>query len=208
MRAKLDRKPKDYGIMVLFVPHKPPCGTYSVSFWFPALPALFICFLFSGFSFGKMICEAKRSNPQLETREANVTKFQTFKTGTIMNITGRLTKDAEVRTTSTGKQVVNFSVAVNDSYKNKQGERIEQTAYFDCSYWRTPNVVKMLTKGLLVELTGRVSARAWVSKNGEPMAGLNFHTSDIKPLAGGKRAEMSQPSTQSKSDVTTDDLPF
>ena len=45
-----------------------------------------------------------------------------------MNITGRLTGDAEVRTTSNGKQVVNFSVAVNDSYKNKQGERVEQTA--------------------------------------------------------------------------------
>ena len=44
-----------------------------------------------------------------------------------MNITGRLTRDAEVRTTSQDKQVVNFSVATNDSYKNKQGERIEQT---------------------------------------------------------------------------------
>lgn len=36
-----------------------------------------------------------------------------------MNITGRLTRDAEVRTTSNGKQVVNFSVAVNDSYNLK-----------------------------------------------------------------------------------------
>ena len=39
-----------------------------------------------------------------------------------MNITGRLTRNAEVRTTNGGKQVVNFSVAVNDSYKNKQAE--------------------------------------------------------------------------------------
>lgn len=44
-----------------------------------------------------------------------------------MNITGRLTRDAEVRTTSQDKQVVNFSVATNDSYRNKQGERVEQT---------------------------------------------------------------------------------
>ncbi len=51
-----------------------------------------------------------------------------------MNIIGRLTRDAEVRTTSKEKQVVNFSVATNDSYRNKQGERIEQTTYFDCSY--------------------------------------------------------------------------
>jgi single-strand DNA-binding protein len=48
-----------------------------------------------------------------------------------MNITGRLIRDAQVRTTSQEKQVVNFSVAINDSYRNKQGERIEQTTYFD-----------------------------------------------------------------------------
>ncbi len=125
-----------------------------------------------------------------------------------MNITGRLTRDAEVRTTSNGKQVVNFSVAVNDSYKTKQGERIEQTAYFDCSYWRSPKVIKMLTKGLLVELTGRVSARAWVSKNGEAKASLNFHTSDIKPLAGGRKSETVQATTKVNTNSIEDDLPF
>ena len=57
-----------------------------------------------------------------------------------MNIIGRLTRDAEVRRTSQEKQVVNFSVATNDSYRNKQGERIEQTTYFDCSYWLSPKV--------------------------------------------------------------------
>ena len=84
-----------------------------------------------------------------------------------MNITGRLTRNAEVRTLSNEKQVVNFSVAVNDSYRNKQGERIEQTTYFDCSYWISPNVAKILTKGTLVELTGRVSTRPWTANNGE-----------------------------------------
>ena len=54
-----------------------------------------------------------------------------------MNITGRL-QEMRKYTTSQDKQVVNFSVATNDSYRNKQGERIEQTAYFDCSYWITP----------------------------------------------------------------------
>ncbi|WP_312336591.1 single-stranded DNA-binding protein [Sphingobacterium sp.] len=125
-----------------------------------------------------------------------------------MNITGRLTRNAEVRTTNSGKQVVNFSVAVNDSYKNKQGERVEKTAYFDCSYWRTANVAKMLTKGLLVELTGTVSTRAWISKDGEAKAGLDFHTSNIKPLAGGKRAETVQAPTAANNNGADDDLPF
>jgi single-strand DNA-binding protein len=130
-----------------------------------------------------------------------------------MNITGRLTRNAEVRTLSNEKQVVNFSVAVNDGYRNKQGERVEQTTYFDCAYWITPNVAKLLTKGTLVELTGRVSTRAWVSKDGEARAGLNFHTSNIKLHGGSRRAETVQATAQSESNGTAgqdtkDDLPF
>ncbi|CAI9685512.1 single-stranded DNA-binding protein [Elizabethkingia anophelis] len=130
-----------------------------------------------------------------------------------MNITGRLTRNAEVRTLSNEKQVVNFSVAVNDSYKNKQGERVEQTTYFDCAYWISANVARLLTKGTLVELTGRVSPRAWVNKDGEARAGLNFHTSNIKLHGGGNRVETVQATAQSESngftaEGTEDDLPF
>ncbi len=129
-----------------------------------------------------------------------------------MNIIGRLTRDAEVRTTSQDKQVVNFSVAINDSYRNKQGERIEQTTYFDCAYWLSAKVATLLTKGTLVELIGRVSTRAWVSKDGEPKAGLNFHTSNIKLFGRSKRTETVQATAQSKSNVftsqETEDLPF
>jgi single-strand DNA-binding protein len=130
-----------------------------------------------------------------------------------MNIIGRLTRDAEVRTTLQEKQVVNFSVATNDSYRNKQGERIEQTTYFDCSYWITPSVAKLLTKGTLVELSGRVSTRTWVGNDGEARSGLNFHTSQIKLHGSGKRTETVQTTTTVKANkVTTqplvDDLPF
>ena len=130
-----------------------------------------------------------------------------------MNITGRLTRDAEVRTLPNEKQVVNFSVAVNDGYKNRQGEWVEQTAYFDCAYWISANVARLLTKGTLVELTGRISPRAWVNNEGEPRAGLNFHTSNIKLHGGGNRAETVQATAQSESngftaEGTEDDLPF
>ena len=130
-----------------------------------------------------------------------------------MNIIGRLTRDAEVRTTSQEKQVVNFSIAINDSYRNKQGERIEQTSYFDCSYWISPNVAKILTKGALVELTGRASTRAWSANDGELRASLNFHTATIKLHGGGKKTDnILDISNQEKRKVTeqetVDDLPF
>ena len=130
-----------------------------------------------------------------------------------MNIIGRVTADAQVRNVSNSKTVVNFSVAINDSYKNKAGERIEQTTYFDCSYWITPNVAKLLTKGTLVELSGRVSTRAWVGNDGEVRAGLNFHTSQIKLHGGSRKAETVKATAQAENKKTTaqgteDDLPF
>lgn len=130
-----------------------------------------------------------------------------------MNIIGRLTRDAQVRTLSNGKQLVNFSVAVNDSYRNKQGERVEQTTYFDCADWRTTRLAPFLTKGTLIELTGRVYASAWTGKNGEPKAGLNFHTSNIKFHGGSRKSGAFQDTDQSKNDrvseqIIEDDLPF
>jgi single-strand DNA-binding protein len=125
-----------------------------------------------------------------------------------MNITGRVTADAQVRNVSNSKTVVNFSVAINDSYKNKAGDRIEQTTYFDCAYWLSPKVAQILTKGTVVELTGKVSARAWTGSDGQPHAGLNFNTSQIKLHGGGKKSETVQAPTGNSNDKEKDDLPF
>ena len=139
-----------------------------------------------------------------------------------MDITGRLTGDAVVRTLSEGRKVVNFSVAVNDSYKAKNGERVTQTEFFDCSYWIGTGIAQYLTKGSIVELSGRVSARAWVDGEGNAKAGLNFHTSKITLHGGGAAAEkpkagqtakakpeaMEVTGAQVSPDGQHDDLPF
>ena len=139
-----------------------------------------------------------------------------------MDITGRLTADAQVRTLSEGKRVVNFSVAVNDSYKAKNGERVTQTEFFDCSYWIGTGIAQYLTKGTIVELSGRVSARAWVDSEGNAKAGLNFHTSKITLHGGGATADKAQADRHPKAEPVAaevsakqvqpngeeDDLPF
>lgn len=75
-------------------------------------------------------------------------------------------------------------------------------------------MAKILTKGTLVELTGRVSCNAWIGKDGEIRSGLNFHTSNIKLHGGGQKTETvetvkSKPQnakvTEGEND---DDLPF
>lgn len=127
-----------------------------------------------------------------------------------MNIIGRITRDARTSTLENGKTVVNFSVAVNDQYRNKQGERVELTEYFDCAYWISPNVAGILTKGTLVELTGRVSAKAWTGKDGQVNASLNFYTSQIKLHGGGRRAEenSSAGSVYRSKKAKAENLPF
>lgn len=129
-------------------------------------------------------------------------------------VIGRITKNAEIKTLNNNKKVVNFSVATHDSYKTKEGERKEQTTYFNCSYWLSPNVAKILTKGALVELSGRVSSSAWIGKDGEIRSGLNFHTSSIKLHSSGKNSE-SEPQQNTREETihpfagdTDDDLPF
>lgn len=129
-------------------------------------------------------------------------------------IIGRVTKNAEINHLKNDKQVVNFSVAINDNYKTKQGDIKEQTTYYNCSYWLSANVAKILTKGTLVELTGRASSSAWIGKDGEIKSGLNFHTSKIKSHGGGQKSEAQVKPTEKAQETnvfaeeTDDDLPF
>ncbi|MFP9119052.1 single-stranded DNA-binding protein [Flavobacterium sp. RNTU_13] len=113
-----------------------------------------------------------------------------------MTIIGRVTRDAEVRNLSNNKSVVSFSIAVNHDYKDKNGTKVTQTEFFDCAYWFSTGVAQYLTTGSLVELAGRVSARAWMGNDGQPKAGLNFNTTDIKLHGGGKNEAEPQATQQ------------
>ncbi|MBT2559868.1 single-stranded DNA-binding protein [Pedobacter sp. ISL-68] len=130
-----------------------------------------------------------------------------------MNIIGRLTADAKASILKDERSVVNFSIAVNDSYKNKQGEWIKLTEYVDCSFWQSLKVLPVLTQGTLVELTGWASARAWTSQSGEPKARINFHTSQFKVLKRGAKKEQETETPQNSyttngSNPENEDLPF
>jgi single-strand DNA-binding protein len=98
-----------------------------------------------------------------------------------MEITGRLVADATVRAVSEEKNVTGFRVAVNRRYKS-QGEQKEETSFVDCTYWRGDGIAPFLTKGMLVQLSGFMTAQPWVNRDGEPMASLKFRTDEITML--------------------------
>jgi single-strand DNA-binding protein len=98
-----------------------------------------------------------------------------------MEIVGRLTADAKVNTLKDERKVVNFSVAVNDSYRIKgNGQPVKVTNYFNCSYWMNAAIAEHLTKGSLVQLYGRISVNTWTNNEGEARATLNFHANNLK----------------------------
>jgi single-strand DNA-binding protein len=127
-----------------------------------------------------------------------------------MEIIGRLTADAKVSELKDGRKVVNFSIAINDSYKPKDSdERVQVTTYVQCVYWISPSIAAHLTKGTLVELSGRISTDAWVNIDGEAKAALRFHVSAIKLHGRPNRASTdSKPVAVPAGTEATDDLPF
>jgi single-strand DNA-binding protein len=120
-----------------------------------------------------------------------------------MEIVGRVTNDAVVKQLKDERQVVNFSVAVNDYYKQKGAEKGVQTILFiNCAYWVSTAICQRLTKGAIVELNGRLNINAYTGFDGEAKATLNCHVNSIKIHQAGKKIDVKpEPAKQ-------DDLPF
>ena len=71
-------------------------------------------------------------------------------------VVGRITKDAVVNQLKDERQVINFTLAINDYYKPRNGEGKYIATYINCSYWMNPKLAERITKGTLVEATGRI----------------------------------------------------
>jgi single-strand DNA-binding protein len=124
----------------------------------------------------------------------------------MVQLFGRITRDAIVHQTKEGKKVVNFSIALNDWYKPKNGEAKKIVAYVNCAYWIKPESAEYLTKGKVVEVNGRISVSAYNNMQGEAVGSINFHVSNFK-LYGSDTAKKSDPEFE-KPASAPDDLPF
>ena len=86
-----------------------------------------------------------------------------------IQLIGRLGKDPETRFTSTGKKVAQFSVAVSNRWKSKEGEAKEYTDWFNIEAWGRLGEVcqQYLHKGSLIFLEGRLKTDRYEDKDGE-----------------------------------------
>ena len=76
---------------------------------------------------------------------------------------GRLGKDPEVRHLESGATVANFSIACSESYKDKSGNRVDNTEWINIVLWKGLAEIaeKYLTKGTQVYIEGKLTTRSW-----------------------------------------------
>ncbi|WP_328165831.1 single-stranded DNA-binding protein [Cytobacillus praedii] len=82
-------------------------------------------------------------------------------------LVGRLTKDVDLRQTPNGVPVATFTLAVNRTFTNPQGER--EADFINCVVWRKPaeNAAKFLKKGSLAGVDGRLQSRSYEGQDGK-----------------------------------------
>lgn len=79
---------------------------------------------------------------------------------------GNLTADPEVRTTPSGQSVTSFSLAVNRTFRDSDGNRREETSFINCTAWGNTGetIAKYVGKGRQLLVSGRLQQRSWEDK--------------------------------------------
>lgn len=83
-----------------------------------------------------------------------------------VDLIGRMVRDPEYRALEDGTSLCNFTLAVDDDYKDADGQKV--TDFIDCTAWRQAAefVTKYLQKGMLMAVSGRLKSRKWTDKDG------------------------------------------
>ena len=109
-----------------------------------------------------------------------------------LEIIGHIGQDAEVKDLGTN-QVINFSVAVSESYTNKQNEKVTSTMWFECAKWgNSTAIAQYLKKGTQVYVSGKPNNRGWVNEQGEVKTVNGITVFDIQ-LLGSKTESFPNP---------------
>ena len=124
-------------------------------------------------------------------------------------LVGNLGKDPEVRYLDSGVAVANFSLATTESYKNKEGERVNQTEWHNIVLWRGLAEVaeKYLKKGASIYIEGKIKTRKWEDKEGITRYSTEI-LGDNMTMLGGKPSLQDNNEEDNKLEDTEDDLPF
>ena len=111
---------------------------------------------------------------------------------------GNLTADPEIRTMPNGEQVANFTIALNERYKAKDGNVVENVEYVRIVLYRrlAEIAVQYLHKGSQVYIEGRLKTRKWQDNNGQDRYTTEIQGDNLQMLGGRQDVAQNQPSKQ------------
>jgi single-strand DNA-binding protein len=138
-------------------------------------------------------------------------------------LVGRLTKDPDLRYTPNGVPVASFTLAVNRTFTNQQGER--EADFINCVVWRKPaeNAANFLKKGSLAGVDGRIQTRSYEGQDGKRVYVTEVQAESVQFLepknSNTQRNEEPQQQQYTRIDenpfdekrqvdISDDDLPF
>lgn len=129
---------------------------------------------------------------------------------------GRLGKDPELKYTESGTPLCKFSVATDESWKDKSGEKQTVTTWHDIIVWQKLAEVcgKYLTKGKQVMIEGKIQKRSWEDKEtGKKLWATEIVASSMEMLGSksdgnGSSKPAARETSASDQGITDDDIPF
>jgi single-strand DNA-binding protein len=144
-----------------------------------------------------------------------------------LQIIGHLGKDCIVKEVN-GKNVINFSVAHSEKFKDSTGDQRERTVWVECAFWTDRTAIApYLQKGQLVFAEGSPDVDGYLNKDNQPSATLRMRVRDVQLLGGradgnpsgnvgsgssaeapANRGNTSQQQQHAQVEEPADDLPF
>jgi single-strand DNA-binding protein len=131
-----------------------------------------------------------------------------------VNLTGNLTRDAELKQTAGGTAILKIRLAVNDRRKNAQtGQWEDAPNYVDVTVFgaRAEALSRFLSKGKQIAVDGKLRWREWESQAGEKRSALEVVADDIELLGGRSDSAGSArpaPAEEAVDDLGGEDIPF
>ena len=129
-------------------------------------------------------------------------------------ISGRLTREPEIRSTASGMPVLGFGVAVNDRRKNQQtGEWEDYPNFIDCTMFgaRAESVSRYLAKGAKVSIEGKLRWSQWEAKDGHKRSKIDVIVDELEFMSsrgGSGEANHQAHGADASSSIYDENIPF
>jgi single-strand DNA-binding protein len=140
--------------------------------------------------------------PKLRHGSNNKKHESEYHTMSSMNhviLLGNLTRDPESRTLATGQTVAELGLAVNETYRDKEGKSVDKTCFVDITVWgkQAESCQKFLKKGAQVLVEGKLQFDQWTTDGGEKRSRLRVTAHRVqfvgKPAEGAKGKPKPEP---------------